>query len=108
MSRELTLDGGEITVLKKIGLSGAQVYGRVLVESLEKEEISMFLDTLVGLMEQNYVLSNKVNIRMIEDVERAFFRVNPAFAVELRDAVSPARRRERERQRDRRQRRRRA
>src|ERR1051325_1573719 len=102
MSRELTLDGGEITVLKKIGLSGAQVYGKLLVDNLEKDEIPIFLETLIGLMDQNYVLSNKVNIRMIEDVERAFFRVNPTFAGELRDAVSPARRRERERQRNRR------
>ena len=107
MSRELTLDGGEITVLKKIGLSGGQVYGRLLTDSLEKDEIPMFLETLIGLMDQNYVLSNKVNIRVIEDVERAFFRVNPTFAVELRDAVNPARRRAREQQRERRQRRRR-
>jgi len=107
MSRELTLDGGEITVLKKIGLSGGQVYGRLLTDSLEKDEIPMFLETLIGLMDQNYVLSNKVNIRVIEDVERAFFRVNPTFAVVLRDAVNPARRRAREQQRERRQRRRR-
>src|SRR5207247_7077913 len=107
MSRELTLDGGEITVLKKIGLSGAQVYGKLLTDSLENDEIPMFLETLVGLLDQNYVLSNKVNIRLIEDVERAFFRVNPAFAGELRDAVHPARRRAREQQRERRQRRRR-
>jgi len=108
MSRELTLDGGEITVLKRIGLSGAPVLGRVLLGSLEKDEIPMFLDTLVGLIEQDYVLSNRVNVRLIEEVQRATFRVNPAFAVELRDAVSPARRRERERQFERRQRRRRA
>ena len=107
MSRELTLDGGEITVLKKIGLSGGPVYGKLLTDSLEQDEIPMFLETLIGLLEQNYVLSNKVNIRLIEDAERAFFRVNPTFAGELRDAVNPARRRERERQSNRRQRRRR-
>ena len=50
MSRELTLDGGEITVLKKIGLSGGQVYGRLLTDSLEKDEIPMFLETLIGLI----------------------------------------------------------
>ena len=109
MSRELNLDGGEITLLKRIGLSGAQVYGKLLVDSLEKEEIQVFLDTLNGLMEQDYVLSNKASIRAIEDVQTAFFRVNPAFAIHLRDAVSPARRRARERESERelRQRRRR-
>ena|ERR1051326_8103693 len=105
MSREITLDGGEITVLKKIGLSGSPIYGRLLTDNLEKEEIPIFLETLIGLLEQNYVLSNKVNVRTIEDIQRAFFRVNPTFSVELRDAVHPSRRRERERQRERRRRR---
>ena len=107
MARELTLDGGEITLLKRIGLSGGQIYGRLLVEDLEQEEIPIFLETLVGLIEQNYVLSNKVNIRLIEDVQKAFFRVNPAFSVALRDATNPARRRERERAQERTRRRRR-
>lgn len=107
MPRELTLGGGEITILKRIGLSGGQTFGRLLTQDLEEEEIPIFLETLVGLIEQNYVLSNKVNIKVIEDVQRAFFRVNPAFALALREATNPARRREREREVERRQRRRR-
>src|SRR2546423_14237883 len=87
MPRELTLDGGEITLLKRIGLSGGQIYGRLLVDELEQEEIAPLLETLVGLIEQNYVLKYKVDIRLIEDVEKAFFRVNPAFSVALRDAA---------------------
>ena len=97
MARELTLDGGEITILKRIGLSGGQTFGRLLTNDLEEEEIPIFLETLLGLIDQGYVLSNKVNIQVIEEVERAFFRVNPAFALALRDAINPARRRERER-----------
>ena len=107
MPREITLDGGEITLLKRIGLSGGQIYGRLLVDDLEREEFPIFLETLIGLIEQNYVLANKVNIRLIEDVQTAFFRVNPAFSVALRDATSPARRRERERAQERTRRRRR-
>jgi len=108
MPRELNLDGSEITLLKRIGLSGGQIYGRLLIAELEEGETAPFLETLISLLDQNYVLTNKVNIRQVEDVETAFFRVNPAFAIALRDAVSPARRRERERtQRERMQRRRR-
>jgi hypothetical protein len=105
--RELNLNGGEITLLKKIGLSGAQMYGKLLVDHLEKDEGPAFLETLNGLIEQDFVLSNKVGVRTLEDVESAFFRVNPAFAIALRDATNPARRRAREQQRERRQRRRR-
>ena len=97
MPREIILDGGEISLLKKIGLSGAQVYGKMLVDRVEGMETQEFLDTLIGLIDQGFILSNKVNIRLIEDVERAFFRVNAAYARDLRDAVNPGRKRERER-----------
>jgi hypothetical protein len=99
MTREIKLDGGEITLLKKIGLSGTQVYGKMLIDRADSMETSEFLETLSGLIDLGYVLSNKVNIRKIEDVERAFFRVNAAFAKDLRDAVNPGRRRDQERTR---------
>src|SRR5438552_9004605 len=96
MGREIKLDGGEITLLKKIGLSGGQVYGKLLVDRIEGMETGELLDTLIGLIDQGFVLANKVNLRTMEDVERAFFRVNAAYARDLRDAVNPGARRERE------------
>jgi hypothetical protein len=97
MGREIKLDGGEITLLKKIGLSGAPVYGKLLVDRIEGMETGELLDTLLGLIDQGFVLTNKVNLRTMEDVEKAFFRVNAAYAKDLRDAVNPGGRRERER-----------
>jgi hypothetical protein len=105
MGREITLSGGEITLLKRIGLSGGQMSGKLLVNDVEKEEVGEFLETLIGLLDQDYIVSNKVNIRKMEDVERATFRANPTHIVELRDAVHPSRRRERERSERRRPRR---
>jgi hypothetical protein len=102
MPREIKLDGGEITVLKKIGLSGSPMYGKMLIDRVDSMETSEFLDTLSGLLDQGYVLSNKVNVRVIEDVERAFFRVNPADSKDLRDAVNPSRKREQARRQRRR------
>lgn len=97
MGREIKLDGGEISLLKKIGLSGAPVFGKMLLDRIEEMETGEFLDTLCGLIEQGYVVSNKVNIRLMADVEKAFFRVDPAHSKDLQDAVNPSRRRERER-----------
>ncbi len=97
MAREIKLDGGEITLLKMIGISGTPVYGKLLIDRADAMETQEFLDTLIGLVDQGYVISNKVNIRMIEDVERAFFRVDTAYSKDLRDAVNPGRRREKER-----------
>jgi len=98
MRRDIKLDGGEISILKKIGLSGSPLFGKLLIDRIEEMETGEFLDTLIGLIDMNYVLSNKVNIRLMEDVEKAFFRVNPSYTKDLQDAVNPSRKRERERQ----------
>jgi hypothetical protein len=102
MRRELNLSGGEIMLLKTMGLSGAAVFGKLLVERVGDMETAEFLDTLEGLISLGYVLSDKVNLRTMEDVERAVFRVNASYARELRDAIRPGRRREQERRRRRR------
>lgn len=93
LMRGITLNGGEISILKTIGLSGGQVAGKQIAERMEDMESAEFLDTLLGLMTMGYVLSTKVNIRTLEAVESSSFRVNPAFARELRDALYPSRNR---------------
>ncbi|MDQ6764717.1 MAG: hypothetical protein M3Z22_01240 [Verrucomicrobiota bacterium] len=104
MPREIKLNGGEITLLKSIGLGGTQVYGKLLLERIDDMVPAEFLETLDDLLSVGYVLSSKVNVRKIEDVERAFFRVNPAYSRDLKDAINPGKKRERE-QRGRRDRR---
>jgi len=102
MHREINLSGGEITLLKTMGLSGSPVYGKLLVERIGEMESAEFLDELTGLIAQGYVLSDKVNVRTMEDVEHAVFRVNASYARDLRDALNPGRRRERQGRRRRR------
>jgi hypothetical protein len=102
MHREINLSGGEITLLKTLGLSGAPTYGKLLVEGIGDMEETEFLDDLTGLISLGYVLADKVNIRTMEDVERTVFRVNASYARDLKDALHPGRRREREPRRRRR------
>jgi len=102
MHREINLSGGEISILKTIGLSGAPVYGKLLIERVGEMEFAEFLDELNGLISLGYVLSDKVNIRKMEDMEKAVFRVNASYAHDLRDAIQPGRRREQQRRRRRR------
>ncbi len=104
MGREIQLNGGEISFLKMLGFSGAPMAGKLLAERMESMEAGEFLDTLNGLMALDYVVSNKVNMRSMREVETAFLRVNPAHARALRDAVNPGKQRVGEN--DRRQRRR--
>ena len=90
MSREIKLNGGEITVLKTLGFTGTQVAGKTLLERMEGLETAEMLDTLSGLIAMGYVLASKVNVRTIEDVERSLFRVNPSYSRDLKDALSPS------------------
>ena len=102
MAREIQLSGGEITVLKAIGLTGTAMAGKFLLDRMEEVEVGEFIDTLDGLLAMGYLLATKVNIRTLEDVERASFRVNPSYAHDLKDALDPNRRREADKQRRRR------
>jgi hypothetical protein len=102
VGREIQLSGGEITILKAIGLTGTAMGGKFLLDRIEEVEAGEFLDTLEGLVAMGYLLATKVNIRTLEDVERASFRVNPSYAHDLKDALDPYRRREQEKHRRRR------
>ena len=99
MQREIRLDGGEITILKALGTSGAGLQGKFLLERTGDMEFAEFRDTLDGLMTQGYVLSTKANVFSEEDVERSAFRVNPSYARDLRDALRPGGRQREERRR---------
>jgi hypothetical protein len=99
MRHELNLSGGEIALLKTMGLSGAPVFGKLLIQRVGDMETAEFLDTLEGLISLGYVVSDKMSLHKIEDVERAVFRVNASYARELRDAIRPGHRREQERRR---------
>ncbi|MGZ5538432.1 MAG: hypothetical protein ACXWG0_07885 [Chthoniobacterales bacterium] len=102
MPREIKLDCGEITILKAIGLGGAPVSGKMLLARMDDMIAAEFLDCLDGLISLGYVLSNKVNIRRMEEVENAFLRVNQAYAHDLKDAIFPGRAREQRGRRERR------
>jgi hypothetical protein len=102
VEREIKLDGGEITILKALGLSGSPVNGKILMQRSGGMMTAELLDTLTGLMSQGYVLSSKVNVQYIEDVERSIFRVNSSYSRDLRDALKPGGRKKEERSRRRR------
>ena len=102
MEREIRLDGGEVSVLKALGLSGAPLPGKMLLDRVGEMERVELMETLTGLMDQGYVMSSKVNVMEIEDVERSTFRVNPSYSRDLRDALRPGGRKREERSRRRR------
>ncbi len=98
MAREISLSGGEIAVIKALGVSGTMVLGNSLMERLGELEEAELVDTLEGLVSMDYVVTDAQKLRKIEDVERATFKVNANMVKELRAALHPQiRQRERRR-----------
>lgn len=75
---------------------------RLLLARLGEVDEREFLDTLEGLMSLDYVVSSKVNVMKMEDVERSIFRVNSTYGEDLRQAMKPGRRDDEDRERRRR------
>jgi len=90
---EINLNGGEISILKTIGLGGTSMAGAQLVERIEMEPAEL-IDALEGLIALGYIQANRVGIRTMDAVKSASFRVSQAYARELRDAVYPSRKKE--------------
>ena len=99
MQRDIKLDGGEISILKAVGLSGTAVNGKTLLDRVGEMGTAELVDSLSGLISLGYVLASKVNVQTADDVERSTFRVNPSYSRELRDALRPGGRRREERPR---------
>ena len=100
--RDIHLSGGDISILKVLGLRGAPVQGKTLAEHSGGMETAELVDAINGLITMGYVLSGKSRFYSMEDVERSTFRVNPSYAHDLQEAVQPGRRREQHERRRRR------
>ena len=99
VERDIKLDGGEVSIIKALGLSGSFLGGKFLIERIGEVEEVELMDTINGLIDQGFVLSSKVHVHTKDDLERAAFRVNPSYARDLKDALRPGGRRREERAR---------
>lgn len=87
MKREIHLDGGDIMILKALGTSGTPMSGQLLRRRLKDMSKTELLEALESLLALDYILSTKVNLRDVDDVDQSSFRVNGAHARDLRDAL---------------------
>ncbi len=86
---DIQLDGGEITVLKAIGVGGGVIDGDTLIERTVPMEEAELMDTLKGLIMLGYVLCDKNSLHKMEDVKSASFNVNSGYSKALREAMDP-------------------
>lgn len=89
MGREINLDGGEVQMLKAIGLGGSSISGEQLLDRVSGFDEADFIDTLQGLMMMGYVIADKQAFHGFDDVKKAEFHVNSGYSKALRDSIDP-------------------
>jgi hypothetical protein len=87
--KELNLDGGEIAIIKAIGLSGSDIRGDDLMERVPDAGVSELIDTLKGLISVGFIEADKSNFYDEEDLKNVSFHVNSGYAKELKEAMDP-------------------
>ncbi len=87
--RDINLDGGEITIIKALGIGGAEMSGATLRSQLPMFEESEVAELVKGLIAVGYVNCDKQALRGDEEFREARFQVNSGYAKELREALDP-------------------
>jgi hypothetical protein len=89
MAREINLDGGEILVLKALGLGGAESDGATLMSKIPSMDAYELMDVLKNLIMMGYVDSDKSSFYDKDEFGRINFQVNPGYSRDLREALDP-------------------
>ena len=91
--REIQLDGGEITILKALGIgSSSEVSGEDLMTKVSADFIpAELIDTLKDLIMVGYVEADKSAFYNVDEFKAVNFRVNPGYSKDLREAINPQR-----------------
>lgn len=88
--REINLDGGEITIIKALGMSSSEMLGEDLLAKISSELVGAeVIDTIKGLMDMGYVDADKTGFYKIDDMKPLYFRINSGYAKDLREAIDP-------------------
>src|SRR4051812_34311025 len=89
MAREINLDGGEVMIVKTLGLGGGETSGETLLEKIPSMDPYELADVLKGLLMMGYIDCDKSSFYSAEELKAAYFQVNPGYSRELRQALDP-------------------
>ena len=89
MRHEIQLDGGEMSVIKALGIGGSEIDGPTLCERCSELDSAELVDTLKGLIGQGFVDADSDSFYDVHGMEKLYFRVNSGYAKELKDALDP-------------------
>ena len=88
--REINLDGGEISVIKALGVGSGEMTGEDLMTRIGGELVpAELIDTIKGLISMGYVEADKSSFYNTDEFKVICFRVNSGYSKDLREALSP-------------------
>jgi len=87
--RELRLDGGEVSVIKALGLSGGDITGEDLIGRCQSLIGAELIETLKGLLDMGYVVSDLNSFYSMDELKKGNFRVNSGYLKDLKEALDP-------------------
>ncbi len=87
--RDLNLDGGEISIIKALGVGGGEITGEDLMKRVQDLEGAELVDTLKGLIAQGFVDAEKTGFYSAEEMAKLHFQVNTGYMKELKEALDP-------------------
>jgi hypothetical protein len=89
-SREINLDGGEVSIIKALGMSSTEMLGSDLLERVSMDLAGAeVLDVIKGLMAMGYVDADKSGFYSVDDMKQLYFRINSGYSKDLRDSLAP-------------------
>jgi len=87
--KELNLDGGEISIIKALGIGGSELRGDDLLARVPDLNTNELIDTLKGLISVGYISSDKSGFYNAEELANVHFQVNSGYSKELKEAMDP-------------------
>lgn len=88
--KELNLDGGEISIIKALGLGGTEIRGDDLLDRVQDLDENELIETIKGLIAVGYVNADRGSFYDKEDLKNVLFQVNSGYSKDLREAIDPS------------------
>lgn len=89
MASNINLDGGEISIIKAIGMSSGEVSGAQIAEYVPDMIGAELLDAMKGLVMLGYVVTDSPSFNKMAEFEKATFHVNSGYSRDLKEAMDP-------------------
>ncbi|MEO7934135.1 MAG: hypothetical protein ABIT76_13355 [Chthoniobacterales bacterium] len=89
MGHDINLSGGDITMIKNIGLSGSAISGQILIERCAGMGDAEIIESLKDLIALGYVVADNETFHSSSDIAKVQFRVNTSYARDLKEALDP-------------------